>query len=50
MATEKKDTQVFVTMDVKDFIKKIADEDGRLMKHVIDRAVKDYAKKHGLGQ
>ena len=50
MATAKGYTQVLVSIETRDFIKKISDEDGRMMKHVIDKAVRDYAKKHNLGK
>jgi len=48
MATAEGYTQVLVSIETKDYIKKIADADGRMMKNVIERAIKEYAAKHKL--
>ena len=48
MATSLGDTQVLVAIETRDFIKAISAEDGRQMKYIIDKAVREYAKKHGL--
>jgi len=48
MATTVGHTQVMVLIDTRNIIKKVADADGRNMKWIIDKAVREYAKKHGI--
>jgi len=48
MATPAGHTMVQVSVETRDMIKAVADADGRSMKWLVDKAVKDYAKKHGL--